>query len=180
MTIREGADRLISETGLTELLQRYGDPYVTGSYYMDMMVWNDLDVYLRADESSFDIYGMIAAINAAMRPFRFDGIIQPEEKRLCYGFETRISGERWNVDIWIKDSESIHRSHDFCDSIVRRLENAPAKRQAVLDIKAGLIQMGLYGFDKDPRRHYHSHEIYSAVLEEDISSLAVFLERHPL
>lgn len=180
MTIKERADRLLSETGLVERLRKHGKVYITGSYYMDLMAWNDLDVYLQTDDSFFDMYSMISEVNSALLPCRFDGIVMPERPALFYGCETMISGERWNIDIWIKDEKSIRESFSCCDRILRSLSADPKKRQLITEIKQGLIEKGMYGFDKDPQRHYHSHDIYSAVLDEGILSLAEFLERHPV
>lgn len=44
MTIKEKADKLLHETGLCQELKKYGEPHPIGSYRMDMMVYNDLDI----------------------------------------------------------------------------------------------------------------------------------------
>ena len=49
MTIKEKADKLLCETGLLSVLRTYGEPHPIGSYRMDMMVYNDLDIDIRND-----------------------------------------------------------------------------------------------------------------------------------
>lgn len=36
------ADKLLYDFGLLNELNRYGTPYIVGSYAMDLMAWNDL------------------------------------------------------------------------------------------------------------------------------------------
>jgi hypothetical protein len=177
MSIKSNADILLHQTGLLTCLQKYGGVHITGSYYMDTMCWNDLDIYLEADPSAFDIYPMIAEVNALLRPFRFDGFA--DGGRLFYGLETFAAGERWNIDIWIKDAAGIRRSLEYCDGILHQLRENPEKRAAILSIKAELISMGMYGFDKNKDHHYHSNEIYDAVLNENILTAEELLRRHP-
>ena len=42
--IKEAADRILHTYGLLDLLRPLGTPHVIGSYRMDMMAWNDLDI----------------------------------------------------------------------------------------------------------------------------------------
>ena len=52
--------------------------------------------------------------------------------------------------------------------------NARRSASAILEIKQGLIARGQYGFDKAPI-HFHSPEIYAAVVEKGARSLKDFL-----
>ena len=38
------ADRILYEFGLLKRLEMIGEPHIIGSYRMDMMAWNDLDI----------------------------------------------------------------------------------------------------------------------------------------
>lgn len=178
MNIREQAGRLLKQTGLQEALEQYGTVWITGSYRMDLMVWNDLDIYL-CPNGRFDMYEMVAALNQILRPVYFDGIIRPQDNRLFYGAEMVFMGERWNVDVWVKDEAQIRESLAFCEEIVRQTEKDPQIKRAIIEIKQALIRSRLYGFDKKAG-HYHSWEIYSAVLDEGNRSAEEFLKKHPL
>ena len=59
MTIKEKADRILRETGLLERLGEIGAPHVIGSYKMDMMAWNDLDIDVENANMSIEkLYGL--------------------------------------------------------------------------------------------------------------------------
>ena len=47
-----------------------------------------------------------------------------------------------------------------------------------MEIKRELIKLKLYGIDKMPDKHYHSDEIYSAVLDEGIITFEEFMRKH--
>lgn len=41
---RQQADKILYDIGLWNYLQEIGEPHIIGSYKMDMMAWNDLDI----------------------------------------------------------------------------------------------------------------------------------------
>ena len=49
---KTAADRLLYELGLFDKLAEIGKPYIIGSYRMDMMVWNDLDIDIENEDGS--------------------------------------------------------------------------------------------------------------------------------
>ena len=60
------------------------------------------------------------------------------------------------------------------DEMARLARECPEIGRAILEIKQGLIARGQYGFDKAPI-HFHSPEIYAAVVEKGARSLKDFL-----
>jgi hypothetical protein len=142
-----------------------------------MMTWNDLDLYLQPTDS-FDFHAMTADGLRILRPARFDGFTG--SRGTFFGCETYITGQRWNVDIWVRSEEEIEQRTRYCLDLRQRIDANPNARQIIMEIKSGLTAAGMYGFDKHPVRHYHSHDIYSAVLEEGISTLDEFLQKHPV
>ncbi len=54
MTIKEQAKCILYDHGLLEELGRYGTPHIVGSYRMDMMAWNDLDIDIENENMSLD------------------------------------------------------------------------------------------------------------------------------
>ena len=48
------ADRILYEFGLLKKLEELGVPHLIGSYRMDMMAWNDLDIDIENDGMSLD------------------------------------------------------------------------------------------------------------------------------
>ncbi len=54
MTIKEQANYILYHCGLLEELNKYGTPHIIGSYRMDMMAWNDLDIDIENETMSLD------------------------------------------------------------------------------------------------------------------------------
>ena len=175
--IKQQAERLLYEFGLLEALSFYGKVHITGSCRMDLMCWNDLDLYIEENpglrENWFDL---VHDVCEKLRPYSFDGFFKTE--RMFLGCETEISGERWNVDIWVKSREQIENAKKYCDDITAETVRNPEVKTAILAIKRKLIALNMYGIDKMKDRHYHSDEIYKAVLAENIRTPEEFLNRH--
>lgn len=174
MTIRENADAMLHRTGLLDVLKGCGEATVVGSYAMDAMAWNDLDVYVALSD---DFHEMVGAAMRAVQPVRFDGFC--DAGRQFLGMETVITGERWNIDIWVRTAAEIEDVMEKNRAMKQRFDAYPEARQAMLDIKHALIARGMYGFDKG-KRHYHSPEIYEAVLEKDVRTVEELLEMYPV
>jgi len=176
MTIKESADELLRKTGLLDVLRRFGDPVIVGSYAMDAMAWNDLDVYIVLDSSYHE---MAAAAMLAVKPCRYDGFCDRQTSAQFAGMETVITGERWNIDIWVRTLDEIKAAAAKNRAMKAQFDAQPEAREAMLRIKRELIARGMYGFDKS-KRHYHSPEIYEAVLEKGVRTVEEMLERYPV
>lgn len=178
MTIREEADQLLYACGLLDVLGRYGEPVVTGSCAMDMMAWRDLDLYIVGNDTvSAQWFALQQAVCDALQPVKAE--LLHEHGKLFLGLETEVTGTRWNVDIWAKDRAAAKASLAYCAYVRQRAEADPAVREAILSIKSGLIERKMYGLGKSPTRHYHSDEIYTAVLEEGVRTVEALLEKYP-
>lgn len=175
MTIYEKADDLMYNHGLLKLLPKYGDVYIVGSYRMGIMTWNDIDFYMdKSSLNSQNYYSLTSDIVKEMMPSRFNGEINIKNELAFLGFETKISDERWNIDIWWKDKAEINDSIAYANNIIQLIQKRPELKDAVMKIKQELIMRGLYGFDKG-KKHYHSKEIYDAVFNEGIVTTEQFL-----
>lgn len=175
MSIRDKADELIYQSGLMEILQKYGTVSIVGSYKMEVMTWNDLDIYLDIAEFSSDkYYDMVSELIGMLSPVRFDGFMETDKKLIFLGLETKMTGESWNIDIWWKDKADIEDSMAYACELIKKMEQNPELKKAVIKIKQDLINRKLYGLDKG-KVHYHSKEIYDAVFEKGILSTEQFL-----
>ena len=69
--LRAEADEILHSKGLLVMLKEYGEPLVSGSYSLDLMVWRDLDICLEAEGMSearfFGLGARIAELLAAPR-----------------------------------------------------------------------------------------------------------------
>lgn len=167
------ADRILYGYGLYEKLSEIGTVHIIGSYRMDMMAWNDLDIDLDNRAMSAEkLYELTDFILRTFHPCWYEAKeeVTAEGKRVWFhGFETRITGELWNIDLWFFDQETIDRAEQYCDHIK---EHADAEQKAaIMQIKRELIRRGLYAFDQ-----YKSMDVYQAVLENRVMNTEEFLQ----
>jgi hypothetical protein len=52
-TIKAEAAQILHEGGLLGILNSFGKPHITSSYYLDLTTWRDLDIYLEAQTILF-------------------------------------------------------------------------------------------------------------------------------
>lgn len=50
----EQANRILYDLGLLNELNKYGTPHIIGSYKMNLMAWNDLDIDVENEFMSLD------------------------------------------------------------------------------------------------------------------------------
>lgn len=175
MTRKEKAEHILQSSGLMEHLAEYGAPHIIGSCRMDMMAWNDIDIDIENGGMALDkLYRLTGFILDTFRPFWYEAkeVVDDEGKRVWFqGFEAKIDGERWNFDLWFFDRETIEKAEAFCDSIAARA--TAAQRESIMEIKLGLMERGLYSFEK-----FCSMDVYRAVLEENIQTIEGFLAQY--
>lgn len=166
------ADRLLYEFGLLQRLGEIGVPHIIGSYRMDMMAWNDLDIDIDNTGMSLEkLYDLSAFIIRTFHPVWYEAKeeITAEGKTVWFhGFETVVTGELWNVDLWFFDKETIGKAEAYCDNITRTA--SAAQKESIVNIKTELIKRGLYSFEQ-----YKSIDVYKAVLEHNVSTADKFL-----
>ena len=174
MTRKEQADYILYQCGLLEELKAYGCPHIIGSYRMDMMAWNDLDIDVENDKMSLDkLYTLSDYIMKTFRPVWYEAKEERsnENKTIWFhGFETLVEGQLWNIDIWFFDKDTIEKAERYCDSIAQQVSDMPDLKQRIIDIKKELIARKLYSFEQ-----YTSMDVYHAVLNQKITNIDDFL-----
>lgn len=175
MSVKEAADHLLEVSGLMDVLSKYGKPVPVGSYRMNLMAWEDLDISMAGPMPDAEQYRRITQeVEAALRPCFNQAEWLPGNNRCSLGIETFRTGRRWSVDICWRSEADIAETLRRNDEMARLARECPEIGCAILEIKRGLIARGQYGFDKAPI-HFHSPEIYAAVVEKGARSLKDFL-----
>lgn len=166
------ADRILYEFGLLKRIEEIGNAHIIGSYRMDMMAWNDLDIDVENDAMSLDkLYELSEFITKTFHPLWYEAKEEADAagKRVWFhGFETTITGELWNIDLWFFDKATISNAEFYCDRIVQNTNQA--QKEMIMDIKSGLIKRGIYSFEK-----YKSIDVYKAVMENGVKNIDEFL-----
>lgn len=173
---KNNADKLLYDFGLLNELKNYGTPFVVGSYAMDLMAWNDLDIYVSNEYMSTEkLYELTSFILRTFRPMWYEAKkdIIDSKTAWFHGFETEILDELWNVDIWFFDNETIAKTIKFCNGIKTQSDADEVKKMATIKIKQTLIENEQYGFGK-----YTSMDVYKAVFEIGMTSYDKFISQH--
>jgi len=174
MTRKEQADYILYQCGLLEELKAYGCPHIIGSYRMDMMAWNDLDIDVENGKMSLDkLYILSDYIIRTFHPVWYEAKEErtDENKTVWFhGFEMLVEGQLWNIDIWFFERDVIEKAERYCDVITRQVSDMPELKQSIIDIKQALIARRLYSFEQ-----YTSTDVYRAVLKEQITNIEDFL-----
>lgn len=177
MTIEEQANYILYDCGLLEELSKYGTPHIIGSYRMNMMAWNDLDIDIENENMSLDkLYCLSKFIIDRFHPTWYEAKeeINSENKTVWFqGFETFIKNQLWNIDLWFFDKNTIKLAEDYCDRIIRQVKEQPNSKEHIISLKRKLISRKLYSFDQ-----YTSIDVYNAVLNQHISDVEGFLANY--
>ena len=131
---KNNADKLLYDFGLLNELNNYGTPYIVGSYAMDLMAWNDLDIYVSNESMSTDkLYELTSFILNAFHPVWYEAKKEVSDGKTVWfhGFETEILGELCNVDIWFFDSDTITKASDFSKNIKQKLLVNPELKEMI-------------------------------------------------
>ena len=174
--ISSEAEAILNEYGLLELLSKHGNPIVTGSYTLNLMVWRDLDIYLendKMDEKRFFLLGVDLAsiLKPSKMIYRNEYIgkttILPEG--LYWGIYTNLDfSDTWKIDVWsIPKKKITYYLKNFGD-LKKNLTKE--KRDIILEIKHKSYR------DPEYHRGFFSIDIYNAVLKDNIKSIQEFTD----
>lgn len=173
----EQANHILYDLGLLSELNKYGKFHIIGSYRMNLMVWNDLDIDVENASMSLDkLHQLTNYILNTFNPTWYEAkeeINEQGNKVWFQGFEFYLDNELWNIDIWFLDKNTIKKAEKYCDDISDKIEKSEALKTAIIDIKQELIKRNLYSFDK-----YTSMDVYDAVLNKGVMSIDGFIEKY--
>ncbi|MDA3649641.1 hypothetical protein LZ318_08325 [Saccharopolyspora indica] len=168
--VRLEADELLQARGLLALASDVGETFVGGSYHSDLMIWRDLDIYIRAPELSvaeyFEFGGRVAQlVDARSASFRdnWAGAVPDLPHGLYFGIKQGDPRRgAWKLDLWALDDADFERTRATARAFTARL--TPESRAAILDIKAA------YWVDPRYRDTVTSTMIYEAVLTAGVNT----------
>lgn len=171
------ADSILYEYGLLKRLTSIGKPHIIGSYKMDMMAWNDLDIDIENQKMSLEkLYELTDFILHTFHPLWYEAKeeVTDEGKTVWFhGFHTLINEELWNIDLWFFDEITISKAEQYCENIISLCEKEPKYTERIIQLKQELIRRELYGFYQ-----YASMDVYRGVLEQKITNIDDFLKKY--
>jgi hypothetical protein len=161
---REAGD-LMRLLKVKDVLQPFGEVVPTGSYYLDLMVYPDLDLYVpkTAIPDIFAASGKMANTDMVIR-VSFENELHPGlEGGLFINFRVNIGGwgRPWKVDIWWLEPVMITKKMEIMVHFRKIL--TPELRLSILKYKNSIMT-------KDRRTPmYSGYYIYKAFLDEGLS-----------
>lgn len=171
------ADKILYGMGLYQKLEQIGTPHIIGSYKMNMMAWNDIDIDIENSQMTIEkLHDLTTFILYVFRPTWYEAKeeVNDEGKTVWFqGFHTWIDGEMWNIDLWFFDLETIRKAEVYCNGIMEAVACSPTKKEVIMYMKQELIERDLYGFYK-----YSSMDVYRAVLEQNITTVDELLSEY--
>lgn len=165
----ERASRLHVEAGelmktirLVESLQPFGEVIFTGSYFLDVMVYPDLDLYVPMTriENIFAATGQMAS-NTRVARVTFENEDHPTiPGGLFVNLRVNLGdwGRPWKVDIWWLDENVIQEKMKSMHHFKKVL--TPELRQQIIRYKASLVN----SLGRTPQ--FSGYFIYKAFLDE--------------
>jgi hypothetical protein len=140
---------------------------VHGSFFLDLMVCPDIDVYIPAEHCS-DIFAIASTLyenDLTNEIYIMKGSMVGEPEAQHIQVRTNVEAERarWKIDIWIFPSRTIQDNMTEMNRLKGLL--TPASRAAILELKRALLQPN--GFS--PK--YSAFHVYRAYLDNGITSL---------
>jgi hypothetical protein len=142
--LRQEADLVLRQIRLYEILEPYGRVVPTGSYYLDVMMYPDIDFYLSrvSIEELFAIGGRLAAwervyqvVFERSRTAELPGGLYLKP-RIAYGDWERP----WKIDIWSLEDEVIDEK--MADIIRFKQRMTAEVRERILRYKYSILTEG--------------------------------------
>lgn len=166
-SIRTNARKILETKKIEDILKNAGDLFYTGSYALDLMTWNDIDMQLVPKDGlcPIDILGDFLKYISKDPGFiegkmiRFNGTYKPKMPRGVYlgiQLDSPEYGGRWKFDIWVLSKEDFKKNRDFIQEIQKKLD--PCTRKLILELKHEIMA----GDERMPQMG--SHFLYQAVL----------------
>ena len=172
-TLQQEAQDLLHNKGLWQTLLSKGNIHVTGSSYLDLLVFPDLDVYFEAQNSN-DVIDVFA--DTAKSFIKNKDVTSVELEKELYKRYTQVpkgivlqcrfnNGHRlWKIDIWaIEDPQVLTKNMQEMQAFKNQLTSK--QREIILEAKHTLAKP----FGRTPVGS--SYLVYKAVLEEGINDV---------
>jgi hypothetical protein len=163
--LHQEADLLMEMISLREILQPFGPIYLTGSYYLDVMVYPDLDLYFQIVSLAqlFGIGAQIArselVIQVVSEP-SVDGADLPGDRYLKARIRYGDWGRPWKLDMWSLPDDVIRCKMAEMEHF--RAKISPELRVKIIQYKFAILTPQ----HRTPK--YSGYYIYKAFIDEGL------------
>ncbi len=146
--LHQQAGQIIYHRGLDAVLRTYGRVFYTGSYYLNLMAWPDIDIHmiLEPDPLSlhafFEMGSKIAKLEGVFS-VKFANHIRRPVAGLPQGFYWGIRLDTgdwqmpWKIDIWATDEDDFTANQASMERFREALDEE--KRRLIVEVKRSLL-----------------------------------------
>ncbi|MFC1714968.1 hypothetical protein ACFL6S_14970 [Candidatus Poribacteria bacterium] len=169
--LHEEADQIVYGSGIDRILQSYGEVFYTGSYFLNVMVWPDIDItmVLESDPPSIEDFfrmGTEIAKTDGVISLGFTNFFRRQSPDLPEGlyWGGRLNmGSRdvlWKMDLWARDREALEENRVMMERMRQMMDEET--RKLIVEVKHSLLT-------PEGRTPFLSgYKIYEAVLFEGL------------
>jgi len=141
--LKNRAEQLLEQTGVTDDLEQFGEVHLTGAYAGNVMFDPDIDItVVRSEaysaEETLDIFKYLY-LKGAFRSYFIKGDWDDRRKGKEFprghyiGLKQRLNGEKWVVDIWlVSRAEFEERKNKFLDIGEKEISEEEREAMALL------------------------------------------------
>jgi hypothetical protein len=165
LELRQEADLILQRTGISSLLASYDRFVPTGSYFLDVMVYPDIDLYVSKVtlEQARQLHDQLA-----VSPLVYEVTLKESDEPALPGgiyIKPRISygawGRPWKVDIWSIDDALIDEK--MVDMLRFQAQMTPHLREQIVRYKISILT------PKHRTPMYSGYFVYKAFIDEGIT-----------
>lgn len=168
--LRHQADIILQDLDLKNFLMRFGKVIFVGSYALELMSWEDIDIVVSTNPNYKDY---LEAVNYffpkdnvySMNIQDFRKSIYPDRPQGIYCGVSYLAKPStfWKIDIWFMSHST---AIDVMQGVEKKLNNE--NRSVILKIKNEMRDKTTYG------KQVSGMDVYKAVLDEGITTLEDF------
>ena len=170
------ADKILQESKIVKVLEKFGKVEFTGSYAADLMVSGDIDIYVI--NRSFSKNKVFEIFNKIVKSYKFRGYLFFDFKShrrpgfpfgYYVGLKIKKYNDEWKIDIWFITNKELQKIKYLN---LKEITIDKKKKLAILKFKSYRNKLKSYRnkvFPKTP-----SNVIYDAVLKHNILKLSEF------
>jgi hypothetical protein len=164
--LRQEADKVLGLVRLNDILRPYGKVFSTGSYFLDVMVYPDIDLYITTVslDQLFEIAAQIARcdlVTEVLFAKTDDPVRLPEGLYLKPRVDYGEWGRPWKIDLWSLSEEVIQQNVEELRHFQKKM--TPDLREQIITYKLSVMTSQ----KRTPK--YSGYYIYKAFIDEGLT-----------